>query len=368
MTSMAQVKRPLPRRLVIKIGSSSLCEDDGALSLKKMRSIAGALALAKSLGIELALVSSGAVAAGADLLQRARPKSLPEKQAFAAAGQARLMQLWAEACAPIPVAQFLISAGDIQNRKRFINAKQAMEAAFKLGLLPIINENDTVATAELKLGDNDTLSAWTAHLIQADALLLLTDVDGLYSANPRTDPKAVRLLEVADIRQLQVNLGDAGSVRGTGGMRTKVRAATIAAEVGIETTILSGGGEGIRRWLLGDLHGTRILAMHSRNARSAWLLHQVPVGQIHIDAGAESALRAGKSLLPSGITRIDGQFAGEAIVQIVSDKGALAMALSALAAAELRQIAGRQSHEIAQILGRADLNEAIHRDQLALIA
>jgi glutamate 5-kinase len=355
------------RRLVIKVGSSSLCEDSGALSVDKMRAIAAAVADARQSGIECAIVSSGAVAAGADELKRARPKTLPEKQAFAAVGQVLLMQAWAEVCAPLKVAQFLISAGDIQNRKRFINAKQAMEAAFKLGVVPIINENDTVATAELKLGDNDTLSAWTAHLIQADALVLLTDVDGLYTSNPKTDPLAQKLDVVPDVHQLQADLGGAGSTRGTGGMRTKVRAAAIAAESGIETTILSGGGAGVSRWLMGDLHGTRILANQRRKARSAWVLHQPLQGEILIDAGAENALKRGKSLLPSGIVDIIGKFEAGAIVQVRGPNAPIARAICALAALELRQIIGASGQEMAQILGRQLGPEVIHRDQLVLI-
>jgi glutamate 5-kinase len=352
------------RRIVLKVGSSSLTNHSGDIDDEKLLAIAAA---ARHQGIEMAIVSSGAVAAGAGLLGRGRPRTLPEKQAFAALGQAELMRRWAQVFAPTKVAQFLLSADDIHNRRRFVNAKHALDAAFKLGILPILNENDTVATEELKLGDNDTLSAWVAYLIEADTLLLLTDVDGLYTANPRVDPNATRLDRVDDIQQVLHLAGDAGSARGTGGMRTKLKAAQIASEAGIDTVILGGGGAGVQAWLDGEPIGTRIVAVR-QTARRGWIQHQPARGTVWIDPGACTALRAGKSLLSSGIALVDGEFEFGDAVAIRCNDELLGQGLSNYRAADLRRIAGKRSEDIEAILGFKDFDEAIHRDQLALLS
>jgi glutamate 5-kinase len=359
------------RRVVLKVGSSSLTHADGSIDVRQFTSLASAASYARThCQIELAIVSSGAVAAGAGALARPRPRNLPEKQAYAALGQVQLMQHWAQACAPQPVAQFLLTAGDIHNRRRFINAKQAFDAAFKLGMLPIINENDTVATEELKLGDNDTLSAWVAYLVGAQALLLITDVDGLYTANPRTDPNATRIPVVSDIASVLNVAGSAGSARGTGGMQTKLRAAQIATEAGIETIVLNGGGEGVLRWLQGADLGTRFLARgNPRSAKRAWILHQPARGKVVIDAGAVSALSAGKSLLPSGVVQVIGDFDAEDAIQVMSNqtKQVIAQGLTQFDATTLRRVAGKRSAEIESLLGSNDFDEVIHRDQLVLL-
>jgi len=351
------------RRVVVKVGSSSLTNAAGEIENPRLEAIAAA---ALNSGVEIAIVSSGAVAAGAGLLNRGRPRTLPEKQAFAASGQVELMRRWAQAFAPRPVAQFLLSADDIHSRKRFINAKQALMAAFKLNLMPILNENDTVATEELKLGDNDTLSAWVAYLIEADTLLLLTDVDGLYTANPRVDPNAIRLDQVDDINQVLHLAGAAGSARGTGGMQTKLKAAQIASDAGIETIILSGGGAGLARCLRGERVGTRILPTR-QTARRGWILHQPARGGIDIDAGARAAVLAGKSPLPSGIGGVRGEFDAGDAVTIHCGEEILGQGISNFRAFDLRRIAGKRSAEIVGILGAQDFNEAVHRDQMGLL-
>ncbi len=370
------------RRVVLKVGSSSLTDIDGLIDLAKLEEIAAAVRSAQAAGIEIAIVSSGAVAAGAGKLCRARPRTLPEKQAFAAVGQAELMRQWAGVFAPVHVAQFLLSSDDIHSRKRFVNAKQALDAAFKLGVLPILNENDTVATAELKLGDNDTLSAWVAYLVDADTLMLLTDVDGLYSANPKLDAGAVKLAEVRDIAQVMHLAGDAGSARGTGGMRTKLKAAQIASDAGIETIILTGGGAAVQASLSGAAIGTRIFAARTRaasdlapltvtqrgrqTAKRSWILHQPTRGAICIDVGAKTALLAGRSLLPSGIVHIEGDFNAGDAVQIRCGDELLGQGLSSYRAQDLQRIACKRSDEISAILGVKPFDEAIHRDQLVL--
>lgn len=352
------------KRYVVKIGSSSLTDEHGLIDAARLNALAQAV---RACGAQIAIVSSGAVAAGVGLLARGRPRNLPEKQAFAAVGQALLMQSWRSAFSPMPVAQFLLSADDIHGRRRFINAKQALEAAFKLGVVPIINENDTVATKELKLGDNDILSAWVAYLIDADELFLLTDVDGLYSANPKTDPNAKRIERVTDIQSVLHLAGDAGSARGTGGMQTKLKAAMVAAEAGIETRILSGGATGLASAWRGESVGTRILAAR-QTAKRGWILHKPHRGQIFVDEGAKTALLSGKSLLASGINGLQGDFDFGDAVAIYCGELNLGQGLSNYKASELKRILGRKSEEIEAILGYKDFDEVIHRNQLALSA
>ena len=351
------------KRIVVKIGSSSLTDESGRITPPKLWAIARAV---MATGAQVALVSSGAVAAGRGLLGREHPRTLPEKQALAAVGQAALMQDWARAFAPHPVAQFLLTADDIADRTRFVSAKGALEAAFKLGVVPIINENDTVATLELKLGDNDTLSAWVAYLIGAEQLILLTDVDGLYTANPREDPSATRISVVEDLAKVEKLAGGAGSSRGTGGMFTKLKAARIAGDAGIETLILGGGGVGLERYFAGVDTGTRILARGGA-ARRGWMLHGQARGTIFVDEGAVRALRGGRSLLPSGVQRLEGNFAFGDLVALEGPTGAVARGLTNYASKELGQIAGLKTDAIEEKLGFKDFDEVVHRNSLVLL-
>ena len=234
------------KRVVVKVGTSSLTDPTGRIFPPSLWALArGAQVLQRALGCKVVLVSSGAGAAGRERLGLSLPLTLPEKQAAAAVGQTLLMLDWAQALAPLPVAQILLSASDVQDRERYVNAKNALEASLKLGAVPVINENDSVATSEIKLGDNDTLSAWAAYLVGADALIILTDVDGLYDADPRANPEAKRIEVVQDVNEVERMAGAPGSTRGTGGMVTKLRAAKIATQAGIETLIVGGGGAGL---------------------------------------------------------------------------------------------------------------------------
>ena len=356
------------RRVVIKVGTSSLTDETGRIAPPQMWAVArGAQVLQDALGCKVVFVSSGAGAAGRAALGLSLPLTLPEKQAAAAVGQALLMLDWARALAPLNVAQLLLSASDIQERERYVNAKNALESSLKLGAVPIINENDSVATAELKLGDNDTLSAWTAYLIGADALVILTDVDGLYDADPRISPDARPLREVKDVAEVEALAGSAGSLRGTGGMVTKLRAAKIATEAGIETLIIGGGGAGLEALALGNIRGTRFLAKAHPPARKAWLAQQPTKGRITVDAGALRALKAGKSLLPSGVTEVSGLFEfGEAIAIFYAQK-AVAQGLSNYGADALKRIQGKQTRDIENVLGYKDYDEVIHRDNLVMV-
>lgn len=350
------------KRVVVKIGSSSLTDEAGRIDPPRLWALARAVQL---LPAQVAVVSSGAVAAGCGLLRRERPRTLPEKQALAAIGQAALMMDWARAFAPRSVAQFLLSADDIGERKRFVQAKHALEAAFRLGVTPIVNENDTVATEELRVGDNDALSAWVAYLVEAEQLILLTDVDALYTANPRVDPTAQRIAQVTDIAQVQGLAGDAGSSRGTGGMRTKLKAAQIATSAGIETIILGGGGLGLEAWLHGADVGTRFLA-RAGSSRRGWLAYQKPQGRVVVDAGAVRALRQGRSLLPSGVTDVQGSFAFGDVVQVIGPDGVAAQGLTNYGSGDLQRIKGAKTADIEHILGHKDFDEVVHRSHMVL--
>ena len=356
------------QRVVIKIGTSSLTDDQGRIFPPKLWAVArGARVLQRALGCKLVLVSSGAGAAGRERLGLKLPLTLPEKQAAAAVGQVLLMLDWAQALAPLPVAQMLLTASDVQERERYVNAKNALEASLKLGAVPVINENDSVTTSEIKLGDNDTLSAWTAYLAGADALVILTDVDGFYDADPNKHPQAQRIAEVRDIAAVEHLAGRPGSSRGTGGMVTKLRAAKIATEAGIETLIIGGGGEGLEALARGEVPGTRFLARSHTPARKAWLAQQPTRGEVQIDPGAAAALQRGRSLLPSGVAGVIGAFDFGDAVAVTQGGRLLARGLSNYGSEALARIQGRQSHEISAVLGYKDYDEVIHRDNLVLM-
>jgi glutamate 5-kinase len=356
------------KRIVVKVGSSSLTDESGRIHSPTLQSIAqGAQILAEAYGARFALVSSGAGAAGRERLGLTRPLTLPEKQAAAAVGQALLVLEWAQALAPLPVAQLLLTASDMQERERYVNARNALEASFRLGAVPVINENDSVATEELKLGDNDTLSAWAAYLMDADLLVILTDVAGLYDSDPRLNPKAKRIELIDDVSEVEHLAGTAGSKRGTGGMITKLGAARIACEAGIETLILGGGGEGLEALARGEVWGTRIRARAPKPARKAWLAQQPCRGQVLVDAGAARALSEGRSLLPSGVIGLDGSFGFGDAVAIVFEEHEIGRGLSNYSSEALRLILGLQTHQIHDVLGYKDYDEVVHRDNLALI-
>ncbi|HLU82762.1 MAG TPA: glutamate 5-kinase [Trueperaceae bacterium] len=359
------------RRVVVKVGTSTLTDAAGHIEPSRVRSVAaGAQALARAGAggaAKVVIVSSGAGAAGRERLGLKLPLTLPEKQAAAAVGQVLLMQVWSEALAPTPTAQLLLSAGDIQERERYVNAKNALEASLALGVVPVINENDSVATAEIKVGDNDTLSAWVSYLVGADALVILTDVDGLYDRDPRRSDAARPIAVVEDIAAVEHLAGAAGSSRGTGGMATKLSAARIASAAGIETIVLGGGGEGLLALARGEQRGTRFLATQHVPARKAWIGNQPRRGVVTVDAGAATALAAGRSLLPKGIVSVEGAFTFGDAVEVRLAGALVAVGLSNYGSEALSRIAGRHTSEIAGVLGAKDYDEAVHRDNLALV-
>jgi glutamate 5-kinase len=357
------------RRLVVKVGSSSLTDGAGRLHRPSLWAIArGLQVLAAARGGQVVVVSSGAGAIGRERLGLSLPLTLPDRQAAAAVGQALLILEWERALAPAPVAQLLLSAFDVQHRERYVNAKSALEAALRLGAVPVINENDSVVTAELKLGDNDTLSAWSAYLVDADALVMLTDVDGLFEADPRARPQARPVTLVEDVEHVAHLAGiKAGSASGTGGMVTKLRAARIATRAGIETYVIGGGGAGLEALARGEVRGTRFLARPRTSARKAWIAEQAPRGALHVDAGAAAALGRGGSLLPSGLRAVRGTFAFGDPVDVVCDGRLLARGLTNYPSDALERIRGRHTSEIATLLGSKDYDEVVHRDNLVAL-
>ena len=355
------------KRVVVKVGTSSLTDASGRIYPPLLWALARGLGVLQStLNCKVVLVSSGAGAAGREQLGIKLPLTVPEKQAAAAVGQSLLMLEWARAFAPTPVAQLLLTAADIQDRERYVNAKNALEASLKLGTMPIINENDSVATSEIKFGDNDSLSAWASHLVGADALVILTDVEGLFESDPRLNPEAQRLDIVGDVAQVVHLAGSAGTTRGTGGMVTKLRAATLATGAGTETLIIGGGGAGLEALAKGEIRGTRFLAKAHTPSRKSWLAQQPARGELEVDAGALRALRTGRSLLPKGITGVSGAFTFGDAVAVTFEGDRVALGLCNYSSPALHKIQGKHTREIAGILGAKDYDEVIHRDNLVL--
>jgi glutamate 5-kinase len=363
------------RRVVVKIGTNALTNATGRFNRAHFEALGEDLLWAAQ-GRELVVVSSGAIALGVERLGlHARPKDIPGKQACAAVGQSRLMQAYEEAFGKVDrrVAQVLLTHGDMQDRRRYLNVKHALERLIEAGVVPIINENDTVSVDELKFGDNDTLAALVAGVVEADALIILSDVEGLYTADPRKDPEARLLAQVEAVTpELLALAGGSGSQVGTGGMATKIRAAARVTELGVRCLITSGAVPGrLRSVLSGEPLGTLFETSGSRrSARTAWIAHALkPRGRLLVDAGARDAIVVGKrSLLPSGIRSVEGDFERGDPVDLVDEQGqAFARGLSAYEDGELRRIAGLKSADIESVLGYRYLDEAVHRDDLAVL-
>jgi glutamate 5-kinase len=363
------------KRLVVKIGTNALTNATGRFNRAHFEALTADLLWAAE-GRELVVVSSGAIALGVERLNLpARPKDIPGKQACAAVGQSRLMQAYEEAFGQRGrvVAQVLLTHDDVQDRRRYLNARHALERLLEVKVVPIINENDTVSIAELKFGDNDTLAGLVAGLVEADALVVLSDVEGLYDADPRGNPQAQLIREVKGVTpEILALSGGSGSTVGTGGMSTKVRAAAKATEVGVPCVITSGAQPGrLREVLEGKETGTLFLPQGSRrSARTAWIAHALrPKGRLVVDDGARKAvLEAKKSLLPSGVREVDGHFGEGDPVDLVDLSGTpFARGLAAYGDHELRLIAGKKSSEIEGLLGYRYLDEAVHRDDLAVL-
>ncbi len=363
-------------RIVVKIGSALLVDaETGALRREWLSSLCADVAALKREGREVILVSSGAIALGRRALNlKSGALRLEESQAAAAAGQVRLAQAYAESLARenIVASQILLTLGDTEERRRYLNARATLKTLLELGSVPVINENDTVATAEIRFGDNDRLAARVASMMEADSLVLLSDVDGLYTADPTRDANAEHIAEVSAITPaIEATAGGSVSGVGRGGMASKLIAAKIATAAGCEVVITKGK---VDHAIAAIRKGARATRFHASTtpaaARKRWIAGGLkPQGVLVIDAGAVRALGEGKSLLPAGIRKVEGAFGrGDAVTVRDAAGREIARGLAAYGAEDAARIAGKRTVEIETILGYRDRDEMIHRDDLALTA
>jgi glutamate 5-kinase len=363
------------RRITIKVGSSLLIDPSEKRVRKAwLASLGEDIAALRAEGKQVIVVSSGAVALGRVHLGLKKSARLDHKQAAAAAGQALLMQAWEEAVAPhdIPTAQLLLTIEDTERRRRWLNARATIEVLMAQKALAVINENDSVATDELKYGDNDRLSARAAQMIRSDLLILLSDVDGIYTADPSRDPDARHIPYVAELTsEIEGFASGAGAAGvGTGGMRTKIAAARLAGEFGCATIIASGHAPHPVARLAQGGKATIVAAKGSpRNAYKQWIAGSLaPSGAVSIDAGAVRALAAGKSLLPAGVRSVTGRFERGDCLSVVDEQGReVARGLAAYGSRDAQSIVGCTSEQIAERLGYERPPELIHRDDLVMV-
>ena len=365
--------------IVVKIGTSCLTNPDtGQLSLTTIAGLVESLSSLRKQGHRVVLVSSGAVGVGcARLHMTERPQTIALKQAIAAVGQGRLMRIYDDFFSSLqqPIAQVLLTRSDLTQRNRFMNASNTLNELLNLDVIPIVNENDTVSVDELKFGDNDTLSALVASLIQADWLFLLTDVDYLYSSNPKTDPNACPIYTIPSLdtlKQSDINVAEMGTRWGTGGMATKISAAATATAAGVRTVITYGRSpQNLPSILAGEKIGTQFEPHPNPiHARKHWIAHTlVPEGKLTLDKGAVNAIEnLGRSLLAAGILSVEGDFQSDQAVQILDESGReIARGLVNYSSQDLQKIKGAKSDQIASILGYGDAATVIHRDNLVMI-
>jgi len=377
--SLAEAKnnaRPLSlaKRLVVKVGSTLLVDaDKGRLNRAWLESFAADVAQMHKRGQQILLVSSGAIALGRRHLSLGSGKlKLEESQAAAAVGQIRLAHAYKELLDEhgITVAQILLTWGDTEQRRRYLNARGTLGTLLALGAVPVINENDTVATAEIRYGDNDRLAARVAQMVGADCLVLLSDIDGLYSADPHERPDARFIPRVFDITpEIEAMAGGAGSAMGSGGMQTKIAAAKIAVGAGCHLCIAEGAHQHPLKRIEDGARCTWFVPSRAHVAtRKQWIAGTLkPAGEIAVDDGAVRALRRGKSLLPAGVVRTAGRFERGDTVSIVGPDGAeVARGICAYSDGDAARIIGRKSVEIEQVLGFRGRDEIVHRDDLVL--
>ncbi len=363
------------RRIVVKVGSALLVDESSGLNHGWLASLAADIAALRSGGADVLVVSSGAIAMGRTLLRLGRRAlKLEESQAAASVGQIALAKAWADALGEhgITAGQVLLTLGDTEERRRYLNARATVNTLLKFGAVPVVNENDTVATSEIRYGDNDRLAARVAVMVASDLLVLLSDVDGLYTAPPHLDPQA-RFLPVVDeiTSRIEAMAGDAASILSRGGMRTKLDAGKIANDGGAAMIIASGQRDNP---LAAIETGARATLFRPRpNARrgyKAWIAgHLDAAGTLIVDDGAVAALQSGKSLLPAGVKAIEGTFArGDTVTIATADGRRIAQGLVAYDASDAVKIIGRRSSEIEAILGPAARSEMVHRDDLVVLA
>jgi glutamate 5-kinase len=357
-------------RLIVKIGSALLVDPDGGVRRAWLEGIAADIAERSRAGQQVAVVSSGAIALGARRLGLAKGgrASLEDAQAAAATGQIALSQVWAETLGAegLTAAQMLVTLDDLEDRRRYLNAAATLDRLLGLGVVPVLNENDSVATEEIRFGDNDRLAARVAQAAGAQGVILLSDIDGLYDRNPSL-PGAAHIARVERIDAQIEAMADRGSASGmgSGGMVSKIAAARIANAAGASLAIVSGR---IERPLSTEARHTLFVAEKTATARKAWLAGGLTArGTIHVDAGAAKALKGGASLLAAGATRLDGNFGRGDLVSIVGPDGPLARGLSEYDAVDAARLLGRKSDEHAAILGYAPRAALVHRSHMALL-
>lgn len=354
------------KTLVIKIGTSTLVRD-GQLNDDFIADLARQIAVLRKEGWQSVIVTSGAVRVGLNVIGRPKAANLAEKQAAAAIGQSLLMRAYRQALAGVDlhVAQILLTRADTADRRRFLNARHTFEQLFAWNVVPIVNENDTVATEEIKVGDNDTLASLAALVCEADRVLLLSDVDGFYL--PGAAKPVAQIPHITP--EIEAAAGGAGSIGGTGGMRTKLDAARIATAAGIELVIASGREKDIAlKVTRGQEYGTHFLPQTRLKSRKSWIAHgRVVEGTLHLNPCARAALvERGSSLLPVGIEDVESEFAAGALVLVRDEVGEIGRGLTRFSSEELRSLRGKKSGEITEILGHESSPVAIHRDDFSL--
>lgn len=362
------------RRIVVKVGTSTLTYDTGLLNLGRIDKLVKQLSDLQNSGHEIVLVTSGAIGAGMGKLRLSeRPRTLPEKQAAAAVGQGVLLHMYQKFFSEFgkTIGQVLLTKDDFSDRRRFIHARDALFQMMRQDVVPIVNENDAVVVDEIKVGDNDTLSALVASLIEADLLIILSDVDGLYTDNPHSNPDAKRLEIVETIDQSIHDMsGGAGTKLGTGGMATKIKAAEIATSAGVHMVIADGSEPDVLgKVVQGDSLGTLFMGQKEKmKARQHWISFGSRVeGQIHVDEGAKKALYNKKSLLPSGMTEVSGAFLRGVAVEVIGPDGqTIGTGITNYAADELKHLVGVKTDQIESRIGYKDYDEVIHVDNMIL--
>ena len=363
------------KKIVVKVGTSTLTNSAGKLNHDKIRALAKELTALRKQGKEIVLVTSAAISAGMERLGLTeRPTTIPGKQAAAAVGQGILMQIYEKMFAEYGqiVAQILMTREDSVKRNRYANIRSTFNALFSKGIIPVVNENDAVSIDELKIGDNDTLSAQVASIVDADLLIILTDIDGVYTANPQEDPQAELIHEINVIdEKLEMAAGGAGSKHGTGGMFTKIQAAKIAVSSGIAMVVVSGEQEDVvARVLQGEKLGTLFLSRKNRlQFRKRWLAFGARIkGKLIVDKGCAKALLTGSSLLPAGIVASEGEYNAGDTLSVYGENGQeIARGLTNYANSEVVQLKGVKTGDIMDILGYKSYDEVIHRDNLVIM-
>lgn len=361
------------RRIVVKVGTSTLTHPNGQLNLGRMERLVRELADIHNQDVEVLLVSSGAIGTGANRMGLKQvPRTLPEKQALAAIGQGALLHMYEKFFAEYgkTVAQVLLTREDLDERMRYLNATNTLLAILGMKVIPIINENDTVVVEEIKFGDNDMLSSLIATIVNADLLIILSDVNGLYDRDPRTDDHAHLMNEVAEITpEMEENSVNRGIAFSSGGMLTKLRGAKVCMASGIPMIIANSQETNVlRRIVAGEKLGTLFVPREEKmQARKKWIAFGTVLhGQLVVDTGAANALlKRGKSLLASGVTRVEGDFErGTVVAVLAADGNEIARGMANYSADEIRRIAGKKSGDIEKILGEKDYDEVIHRNNL----